>query len=35
MPPIGLLTGGIDFTNQFFTLKARLATLAEAQAAER
>lgn len=34
MPPIGLLTGGIDFTNQFFTLKGpRLATLAEAQAA--
>jgi len=33
MPPIGLLTGGIDFTNAFIVLKgAPAATLAEAQA---
>ena len=34
MPPIGLLLGGVDFTNHFVTLKGeRFATLAEAQAA--
>jgi large conductance mechanosensitive channel len=34
MPPIGMLTGGIDFTNKFLTLKGpHLPTLAEAQAA--
>lgn len=34
MPPIGLLTGGMDFTNQFLTLRGTdAATLAEAQAA--
>lgn len=34
MPPLGLLTGGIDFTNKFITLKGPShATLAEAQAA--
>ncbi|HEX2835553.1 MAG TPA: large conductance mechanosensitive channel protein MscL [Thermoanaerobaculia bacterium] len=34
MPPIGLVTGGIDFTNQFVTLKGpSLPTLEQAQAA--
>jgi large conductance mechanosensitive channel len=34
MPPIGLLIGGVDFTNLFVTLKGPSAlTLAEAQAA--
>jgi len=34
MPPLSLLTGGLDFTNHFVTLKGqKLATLAEAQAA--
>jgi large conductance mechanosensitive channel len=34
MPPIGLLTGGLDFTNQFVTLKGpSLPTLEEAQQA--
>jgi len=34
MPPLGLVTGGLDFTNQFVTLKGPpLKTLAEAQAA--
>ena len=34
MPPIGLLLGGVDFANQFVTLKGeKFATLAEAQAA--
>jgi len=34
MPPIGLLLGGVDFTNHFVTLKGgKFATLAEAQAA--
>ena len=34
MPPLGLLTGGIDFTNHFLTLKGKeAATLAEAKAA--
>lgn len=34
MPPLGLLLGGIDFTNHFVTLKGqKFATLAEAQAA--
>ena len=34
MPPIGMLLGGVDFTNHFVTLKGeRFATLAEAQAA--
>ena len=34
MPPIGLMLGGVDFTNHFVTLKGeRFATLAEAQAA--
>lgn len=34
MPPLGLLTGGLDFTNHFVTLKGqKFATLAEAQAA--
>jgi large conductance mechanosensitive channel len=34
MPPLGVLTGGLDFTNQFVTLKGqKFATLAEAQAA--
>jgi large conductance mechanosensitive channel len=34
MPPIGLLTGGIDFTNHFVTLKGPVApTLEAAQAA--
>ena len=34
MPPIALLTGGIDFTNQFVTLKGgAYRTLAEAQEA--
>jgi len=33
MPPIGLLTGGVDFANAFLVLKgAPAATLAEAQA---
>jgi large conductance mechanosensitive channel len=33
-PPIGFLTGGLDFTNLFVTLKGpHLATLAEAQKA--
>lgn len=34
MPPLGLLMGGLDFTNHFVTLKGqKFATLAEAQAA--
>lgn len=34
MPPIGLVTGGIDFSNKFLTLRGPSApTLAEAQAA--
>ncbi len=34
MPPLGLLIGGIDFTNRFLTLKGpSLPTLAEAEAA--
>lgn len=34
MPPLGLLVGGLDFSNLFFTLKGEsLATLAEAQKA--
>jgi large conductance mechanosensitive channel len=34
MPPIGLATGGVDFSNIFFTLSGgTYATLAEAQAA--
>lgn len=34
MPPLGLLLGGLDFSNHFITLKGdRFATLAEAQAA--
>lgn len=34
MPPLGLLTGGVDFSNHFLTLKGqKFATLAEAQAA--
>lgn len=34
MPPIGFLTGGIDFSNLFFTLSGGdYASLAEAQAA--
>lgn len=34
MPPIGLLTGGLDFTNMFVTLKGpQAATLAKAQEA--
>ena len=34
MPPLGILLGGLDFTNHFVTLKGpKLATLAEAQAA--
>lgn len=36
MPPIGLLTGGLDFTNMFMVLKpsdATFATLAEAEKA--
>jgi large conductance mechanosensitive channel len=34
MPPLGMLTGGLDFTNHFVTLKGeKFATLAEAQAA--
>ncbi len=34
MPPIGLLLGGVDFTNLFITLKGgAFATLADAQAA--
>lgn len=34
MPPLGLLLGGMDFTNHFVTLKGqKFATLAEAQAA--
>lgn len=34
MPPIGLLLGGVDFTNKFISLKGEsFATLAEAQAA--
>ena len=34
MPPLGLITGGVDFTNHFITLKGvHAATLAEAQAA--
>jgi large conductance mechanosensitive channel len=34
MPPIGLLIGGVDFTNSFFTLKgAAQPTLAAAKAA--
>src|SRR5215213_1020298 len=34
MPPLGLLLGGMDFTNQFVTLKGQtFATLAEAQKA--
>ena len=34
MPPLGVLTGGIDFTNQFITLKGpHLATLEAAQKA--
>lgn len=34
MPPLGLLMGGLDFSNHFITLKGdRFATLAEAQAA--
>ena len=34
MPPLGVLTGGIDFTNQFITIKGpHLATLEAAQKA--
>jgi large conductance mechanosensitive channel len=34
MPPLGLLLGGMDFSNHFVTLKGqKFATLAEAQAA--
>ncbi|HEY0371639.1 MAG TPA: large conductance mechanosensitive channel protein MscL, partial [Thermoanaerobaculia bacterium] len=34
MPPLGLMMGGLDFTNHFATLKGqKFATLAEAQAA--
>ncbi len=34
MPPLGLLLGGVDFTNQFITLKGeKFATLADAQKA--
>jgi large conductance mechanosensitive channel len=34
MPPLGLLMGGLDFSNHFVTLKGqKFATLAEAQAA--
>lgn len=34
MPPLGLLMGGIDFSNHFVTLRGeKFATLAEAQAA--
>lgn len=34
MPPLGILTGGIDFTNQFLTLKGpHLPTLEQAQKA--
>jgi large conductance mechanosensitive channel len=34
MPPLGLLLGGLDFSNHFLTLKGQtFATLAEAQAA--
>jgi large conductance mechanosensitive channel len=34
MPPLGLLLGGVDFTNQFVTLKGeKFATLADAQKA--
>ncbi|GAB4499140.1 MAG: large conductance mechanosensitive channel protein MscL [Anaerolineales bacterium] len=33
MPPLGLLLGGVDFTNRFITLKGEtFATLADAQA---
>jgi len=32
MPPVGLLTGGIDFANQFISLKGHPASLAEAKA---
>jgi len=30
MPPIGLVTGGIDFTNHFITLKGQVAPTLEA-----
>ena len=34
LPPLGVLLGGLDFTNHFVTLKGqKFATLAEAQAA--
>ena len=34
MPPLGILLGGLDFSNHFATLKGqKFATLAEAQAA--
>lgn len=34
MPPLGLVLGGLDFSNHFVTLKGqKFATLAEAQAA--
>jgi large conductance mechanosensitive channel len=34
MPPLGLLMGGLDFSNHFVTLKGeKFATLADAQAA--
>lgn len=33
MPPIGLLTGGIDFASLFVALRGNPATLAEAKAA--
>ncbi len=34
MPPIAMLTGGIDFTSMFFALRGNPATLAEAKAAK-
>jgi large conductance mechanosensitive channel len=33
MPPIGMLLGGVDFTNLFFSLDEQYASLAEAQLA--
>ncbi|HKY04043.1 MAG TPA: large conductance mechanosensitive channel protein MscL [Blastocatellia bacterium] len=34
MPPIGMLTGGIDFTSLFVALRGSPATIAEAKAAK-
>ncbi len=33
MPPLGLLLGGVDFSQKFVSLRGDFATLAEAQAA--